>query len=705
MLENFNHKGSEPGQRVWHSHWTAIACTLACAIAAQSAIAKTYQRGEFHFDVAAPPAWVSPHEVASNWSEKIPGTATAQWRSWLVDSQIDHRHGQRVRYFDRVIEPISSEMIREAGKIQIWFNPDYQELALHRIAIRRDGKWLDRLDSDAVTLARRESQFEQDMATGTVSALLVISDVRAGDLVRTTYSISGMNPIMAGLVNDELQFAGVDPMLERHARLLFDPGTKIGEYRDPGAPPSTQRSIPGALEWTASAHAVAPIIDEGSYPRWYSPLPQIVVGAQHDWAEIARWALSLYPPAKPLPADLRKRVDEWRALPDVDARIGAALRASQEEVRYFGIELGSNSHQPSEPAETWTRRYGDCKDKARLLVTMLGELGIEAHPALVSAESEKRVESLPPSASSFDHVIVQVRLADETLWLDPTQTQQRGPIRSLSPGNYGVALPIAADTRKLATITIPDDIVDRLKVSERFVPASNGEDVDYFIRTEYHGGAAQRMRSWLQTDGRETVARTYTEFYRRRYGELDVVDELKTRESEVDGGLALDEHYSLKKPWLSNTPGQRVLETLADGIASEVELPRTADRTSPYFIRYPVRVDHSTVFELPGGWTWDSSPVKRVIEDKGLSFTIDARQNGNELRIDRNYHALRSSLDAKGFADHFALLRQVNDLDGWRIVVSPPPQDAEKHRNQRLQNLMRGLLDERADQNSQRSRN
>lgn len=683
--------------------WLARAVALSTLLAAAGASAAIHVRGEFRFEVAEIPSWVVQHEVPASWDAQFRDAPTTQWRNWLFDTQVDRRHGQRVRYVDSVVEPISSEMIGEAGKIQLWFNPEYQQLTLHRIAIRRDGKWLDRLVPDAVTLARREAQFEQNMSTGTVSALLVIDDVRAGDLVRTSYSVSGMNPILDGLSNEEMPFAALDPLLERHARVLFDPGAKIAEHRDPDTPDPSRKSIPGALEWSAHAHAVAPIIDEGSYPRWYAPIPMVTVGIRHEWAEIAAWAARLYPAPKPLPDELKQRIAVWRAMPDMDARIAAALRATQEEVRYFGIEMGSNSHQPSEPAETWERRYGDCKDKARLLVTLLGELDVEAYPALVSAGWEKRAAALPPAASSFDHVIVQVRLPDATLWLDPTQTQQRGSVRSFLPGSYGVALPVSATTRELADVVATEQAADRIKVEERFVPDPAGEHVGYSIRTEYQGASAQRMRSYLQTAGRETVARAYESIYRRRYGDLETVGELGAREDDPSGGLVIDERYLLKSPWVSGSSGHRVLETLADAIAEEIQLPRTAERSSPYAIRYPALVEQSTVFEMPSGWTWDSAPVDKVLEDKGLRLSIDARQVGDELRIDWRYKALQASLDAEGFAGHYDLLRAANDLDNWRIVISPPAREARKQRNERLQKLMRGLLDEHAQRNTRNS--
>ena len=477
---------------------------------------------------------------------------------------------------------------------------------------------------------------------------------------------------MDGLSNEELPFAALDPLLDRHARVLFDPGTRIAEHRDPGAPVSEQKVTPAALEWSASAHAVAAIIDEGSYPLWYSPVPSIAVGARHDWAEIAAWAARLYPPPKPLPADLKKRVTAWLAIPDKESRVAAALRATQEEVRYFGIELGSNSHQPSEPSDTWERRFGDCKDKARLLVALLGALGFEAHPALVSADWGERVAELPPAASSFDHVIVQVQLSDTTLWLDPTQTQQRGPIRSLSPGPYGVGLPVSATTRELATIAIPESAVDRLKVSERFVPDPSGEQVDFSIRTEYRGASAQRMRTVLQTSGRETLARAYEDTYRRRYGELERIGELGTTEDESAGAIVVDERYILKKPWLSGTTSHACA-------GNSGRRHCCGDRTAAHgeshiTLRHSLPGGHRAFNGLCDAQTGGHGVPHRssaCSKTSGLTFSIDARQDDDELRIDRRYRALRASLDADGFASHYDLLRQVNDLDNWRIVVSP----------------------------------
>ena len=48
------------------------------------------------------------------------------------------------------------------------------------------------------------------------------------------------------------------------------------------------------------------------------------------------------------------------------------------EVRYTGIEFGEAAIVPHDPAETLAKKYGDCKDKATLLVAMLRAAGIPA---------------------------------------------------------------------------------------------------------------------------------------------------------------------------------------------------------------------------------------------------------------------------------------------------------------------------------------
>jgi len=46
----------------------------------------------------------------------------------------------------------------------------------------------------------------------------------------------------------------------------------------------------------------------------------------------------------------------------------------QQTIRYMGVEVGVGSHTPTHPNAVLTRRFGDCKDKALLVLNMLDAL-------------------------------------------------------------------------------------------------------------------------------------------------------------------------------------------------------------------------------------------------------------------------------------------------------------------------------------------
>ncbi len=94
------------------------------------------------------------------------------------------------------------------------------------------------------------------------------------------------------------------------------------------------------------------------------------------------------------------------------------------EVRYTGIEFGEAAIVPHNPAETLALKYGDCKDKATLLVAMLRAAGIPSYVALLNAGSRLDVPSDLPGMGLFDHAIVYVP-GSPGLWIDATDQYAR----------------------------------------------------------------------------------------------------------------------------------------------------------------------------------------------------------------------------------------------------------------------------------------
>lgn len=126
---------------------------------------------------------------------------------------------------------------------------------------------------------------------------------------------------------------------------------------------------------------------------------------------------------QPLVAGLNP-AQHGRTRNEVISRLVSALHAN---VRYTGIEFGEASIVPQFPAEVLKRKYGDCKDKAALLVTMLHAAGIPASLALLDTGPGQDVNPDLPGMGLFDHAIVYVppRGKEPEMWIDATAQYAR----------------------------------------------------------------------------------------------------------------------------------------------------------------------------------------------------------------------------------------------------------------------------------------
>lgn len=128
------------------------------------------------------------------------------------------------------------------------------------------------------------------------------------------------------------------------------------------------------------------------------------------------------------------------------------VRALHSEIRYTGVEFADAAIVPAKPADVLARKYGDCKDKASLLVAMLRVAGIPADIALLNAGLEQDVSPDHPGMGMFNHAIVYVP-GPPIIWIDATaEHMEVGSIPSLDQGR----LALIAHTTTKELIRIPN---------------------------------------------------------------------------------------------------------------------------------------------------------------------------------------------------------------------------------------------------------
>ena len=231
------------------------------------------------------------------------------------------------------------------------------------------------------------------------------------------------------------------------------------------------------------------------------PPPSIGFSTCVSWADVARGYLALMSGAD-LPADINARLAE-RVGRDSDPRaaLPKILAFLHERVRYTGVEFGSASIIPRPPAETLARGYGDCKDKACLLVALLRAVGIPARLALVDSGYGGAADPGLPGLGVFDHAIVQVPGPDP-LWIDATAEFARAG--ELPFGDQGrPALIIDSATEGL--VRTPElEAAGNLFLETREVFLAEKGPARIVETSEYRGPAEMGVRrAYADTDAKE----------------------------------------------------------------------------------------------------------------------------------------------------------------------------------------------------------
>jgi hypothetical protein len=385
-----------------------------------------------------------------------------------------------------------------------------------------------------------------------------------------------------------------------------------------------------------------------------------------DWGDVARWAEPLYRVPEMLSPALQTEV--WRIQADHQYpadRLVAALRFVQHEVRYLGVEIGVGSHAPSAPDLVLQRRFGDCKDKTLLLVTLLRALGIEARPALVNSNLRRGIGEQHPSPGAFNHVLVRASIDGRHYWLDPTRVPQSGTAETIFQPDYELALVVDAATSELSSMD--GDKTPRVffkRISTEF-DASGGLDKPLVltVKTVAEGPAAEGKRNFLAANTRDEIQKQYLNYYAGYYPGIEVAAALEVVDDADANRSSVIERYRVKDFWVRDDEKKRVRATgHVPDLEDYLRRPRNTIRTDPLAVVHPVDVMATSTWLLPEEWTVSASDER--VKDAAFTFERRVALADDARRIVETDHFVSHAsfvrgADAPGYAANLEKARQL----------------------------------------------
>ncbi len=148
-------------------------------------------------------------------------------------------------------------------------------------------------------------------------------------------------------------------------------------------------------------------------------LPTLSISHHQSPEELSRWYQALWRPQLDFKADpgFFTKIGIRSAMSEIE-KVEQLYFWLAENNRYLGIELGIQGFRPHASSETLRTGYGDCKDKASLLVDLLAKLDIAAQIVLVRTAERSPTPQKHANLWAYNHAFIY--LPQHELYLDPT---------------------------------------------------------------------------------------------------------------------------------------------------------------------------------------------------------------------------------------------------------------------------------------------
>ncbi len=149
-----------------------------------------------------------------------------------------------------------------------------------------------------------------------------------------------------------------------------------------------------------------------------------------SWGEVGQWYAGLERDRRVASPEVRAKADDLVRGANTDTeKADAIYDYVSRSIRYVSLSFGVGRYQPHAAADILANEYGDCKDKATLLGTLLDAEGIRNSTVLIN--TKENVDADVPTPQQFDHAILVASVAGQDVWLDST----------LGVGPYAYLLP------------------------------------------------------------------------------------------------------------------------------------------------------------------------------------------------------------------------------------------------------------------------
>jgi hypothetical protein len=479
------------------------------------------------------------------------------------------------------------------------------------------------------------------------------------------------------------------PVVKATFELVLPPGWSYATNWFRHAAIAPVKTGPNAYEWEADHVPGIDLDNVPLAPSWEALAGRMVVHYSAKpiptsdsalWAQIGQWYDTLAAGQTESGANIKTATAGLvPASADFMTRLQAVTTYLQQKIRYVGIEIGIGGLKPHSASEVFANQYGDCKDKATLLISMLDDVGIRATWVLVDTHRGFVAPDVP--SIDGDHIIAAIQLpagyenpklkavvttktGQRYLIFDPTnEFVPVGLLPGYEQGSWGL-LVAGADSQVVHLPTLPP-ASDVTSWDANLKLAADGT-LSGTAQVKLMGASSWASRDFYAKSTQQKIQDHMNAVLREDLNEYTLNKGTVENARKLDEPLSID--YQLTAPSYAQEAGSlllvrpRVLGSVDDGLTSDTR-------------KYPISFSNEGTWSdsiniaLPAGYTVDDLPDPVHVDLGFADYSSQVQAKGGVLHYTREYVLKTLSLPAGDYAKLRKLEAAISSDESNTVVL------------------------------------
>jgi len=547
----------------------------------------------------------------------------------------------------------------------ITFDPDWQEVrVIDASAKRADGT---RLRADSyMTSFLSDPQFQ--LYYKNRQLVLTFSGLKKGDVVFIEYVITDKSEVNSygNYFGDFVGFQSIYPIVNKIYTLKIPESLKItyNGFKMDAEPIIVKTKGYAIYQWNKKD--IAQLKNEPNSPGFSEIAPYLHISTFNSWEELGKWYSSFIKDQWELSETAKKTAHQIVEGKNTTLeKVMAIHNFIVSNTRYVGLEFGVHGYKPYKASQVFERRFGDCKDKALLLCSMLKEVNVEADMVLLRTRNLGTIEKKPASLSSFNHAIAYVPELD--LFLDATA--EFSGIYEIPYLDQGVDCLVVSSEEKAEIRTIPvNSSEDNVFYAKYVFDLKKGETELSTLGTyAIKGVEAAMIRADFQSieKQKEILEKQLSQNYPASKIEEAQFSDMKNINKEVEISFKGKMNGVLKNTGNSSYSGSLWLGNTA---LSSTYCALT-ERKFPIEIPYAVKQIYEITYKIPAGANVVTPEDKTLNTKYGEFKRTVTREEGNEVKTISMISLKVTRIAVEDYREFKAFLNEIDKLTSERIQI------------------------------------